>query len=93
MLSVDEFQAALSDSGASMVSTDDVTGCCWGLLEVDKGMDTLRLTHPLVREYLETLPQFSKNEMSSVIAERCLAANINHRGTRLDKLANYAIIY
>lgn len=62
-------------------------------LEVDKGMDTLRLTHPSVREYLETLPQFSKNEMSSVIAERCLAANINHRGTRLDKLANYAIIY
>ncbi|KAH0159261.1 hypothetical protein KCU67_g7197, partial [Aureobasidium melanogenum] len=62
-------------------------------LEVDKGMETLRLTHPSVREYLETLPQFSKNEMSSVIAERCLAANINHRGTRLDKLANYAIIY
>ncbi|KAG9512495.1 hypothetical protein KCU93_g10318, partial [Aureobasidium melanogenum] len=76
-----------------MVSTDDVTGCCCGLVEVDKGMDTLRLTHSSVREYLETLRQFSKNEMSSVIAERCLAANINHRGTRSDKLADYATVY
>ncbi|KAG9592896.1 hypothetical protein KCU77_g5688, partial [Aureobasidium melanogenum] len=93
MLSIEEFQAALSGSGALMVSTDDVIGCCCGLVEVDKGMNTLRLTHPSVREYLETLPQFSKNEMSSVIAERCLIANMNHRGIRPDKLANYATIH
>lgn len=93
MLSIEEFQAALSDPGALMVSTDDMIGCCCGLVEVDKGMNTLRLTHPSVREYLETLPQFSKNEMSSAIVERCLAANLNHRGTRSDKLANYAPIY
>ncbi|KAG9661667.1 hypothetical protein KCU64_g2427, partial [Aureobasidium melanogenum] len=93
ILFIEEFQAALSDSGASIISTDDVTGCCCGLVEIDKGMNTLRPTHPSVREYLEGLPQFSKNEVTSNIAERCLAANMNYGGTTLNKLADYAVMH
>ena len=76
-LTTDEICYALSDeigstncdaSGVPSIRT--VLECCQGLAAIDKGSSTIRLTNPVLKEYLSRHPSFSGTH--SKIAETCL---------------------
>ncbi|KAJ5502226.1 hypothetical protein N7463_005100 [Penicillium fimorum] len=73
-LSVSEFVAAMgmSSSQLSHVSARSIRDYCCSLVIIDNEADTFHLAHLTVREFLETLPEFSIDESNATVANRCL---------------------
>ncbi len=76
LLSTRELIAAVAVDFATGVSTElDITALldiCCNLVIHDAGVDTFRLAHLSVREYLETSRGFSPYECHTAVIERCL---------------------
>ncbi|KAJ5373354.1 hypothetical protein N7517_005360 [Penicillium concentricum] len=77
-LSVSEFVAAMgmSSSPSSHVSARSIRDYCCNLVIIDNESDTFRLAHLTVREFLETLLEFSIDESNATVANRCLGLYI-----------------
>ncbi|OJJ72655.1 hypothetical protein ASPBRDRAFT_548678 [Aspergillus brasiliensis CBS 101740] len=76
MLPTPDFLIAVARSArcSSTLHPQTIIDYCCGLVMVDNETDTFRLTHPTVREYLESLETYHVEEVSYIMALGCLNA-------------------
>ncbi|KAJ5150759.1 uncharacterized protein N7500_010948 [Penicillium coprophilum] len=92
-LSVSELVAAISmfSTQSSHVSARSIRDYCCNLVTIDNEADTFRLVHLTVREFLETLPEFSIDESNATIVDGCLGLYL--REERESNILSYATWY
>ncbi|PWY91746.1 ankyrin [Aspergillus sclerotioniger CBS 115572] len=93
-LSVSGFFAVFSRSSvnSTTVSARCVLDYCCNLVAIDTLADTFRFAHATVREFLETLADYSVHEASTTVSKRCLSTYLWGEYCE-DGLLDYATSY
>ena len=75
-LSTSEFLSAVSShsiaESSQLISSEEILGLCCNLVVLDTELDTFRLAHLSVREYLEGRSDYSFDAIHSLAVEKCL---------------------